>query len=83
MAANEALLERFRTALTNVPKVTETGMFCGITLIMVDGKKFRQCERRIEAQKRQQTRGISKFVSRPSNLCAPRLPLQAPPTGSS
>jgi hypothetical protein len=47
----------------------------GITL-MVDGKMFRQCERRIEAQKRQQTRGISKFVSRPSNLCAPRLPLR-------
>jgi hypothetical protein len=46
MAANEALLERFRTALTDVPKVTETGMFLGITL-MVDGKMFRQCERRI------------------------------------
>ena len=59
MAANEALLERFRTALTDVPKVTETGMFCGITL-MVDEKMFRQCERRIEAQKRQQPRGISK-----------------------
>ena len=37
MAANEALLQRLRTALADVPKVTETRMFRGITF-MVDGK---------------------------------------------
>jgi len=37
MAANEALLQRVRTALAEVPKVTETKMFRGITF-MVNGK---------------------------------------------
>jgi TfoX/Sxy family transcriptional regulator of competence genes len=37
MAANEALLQRVRTALADVPKVREKKMFRGVTF-MVDGK---------------------------------------------
>jgi TfoX/Sxy family transcriptional regulator of competence genes len=37
MAANEALLERVRAVLADVPKVKETKMFRGVTFL-VDGK---------------------------------------------